>query len=127
MSYIATHRSKLERRHYITTARRNNYWHNFYALKLSKYCRQYGHDFCLVINGSTKADDAYVLPFKEVKKCYSKQYLNGNRWIGIIEDIYLIVSRDGAPVQKFCVTEFHNAFELLQEAPTPLPNIDEFI
>jgi hypothetical protein len=127
MSYIKTHKPRLEQRHYITTARRSNYWHNFYEKKLGKYRHRFGDDFCLVINGSTKADDAYVLPFKAVKDCYSKQYLNGNRWIGIIEDIYLIVSRSGAPVQRVCVAEFHNAFELLQEAPLPLPVKDEFV
>jgi hypothetical protein len=94
---------------------------------MNEYCRKFGDDFCLIINGSTTSDNAYVLPYKEVKACYSPQYLNGNRWIGIIEDIYLIVSRSGAPVQRVCVAEFHNAFELLQEAPKPLPAKDEFI
>jgi hypothetical protein len=68
-----------------------------------------------------------VLPYKAVKECYTNQYLNGNRWIGIIEDIYLIASRAGAPVQRVCVAEFHNAFELLQQAPLPLPVKDEFV
>jgi hypothetical protein len=127
MSYIERHREILKQRHYLTTARRHNYWHNFYAQKLNGYFRKFGDSFCLVINGSIKADDTYILPYKEVKTCYSEQYLNGNRWIGIIEDNHLIVSRAGAPVQRVCVMEMHNAFKLLQNAPLPLPVEEEYI
>jgi len=87
MSYIAAHRAKLGKRHYITKATSGTHWYNFFAGRLDEYRQTYGDEFCLVINCSDDQDTAYVLPFKEVKEMFSPEYLNGARWVGnVIND-----------------------------------------
>src|SRR6266700_7960291 len=107
MSYIPSHRAQLEARHYITTARTCTHWYNFYAGKVNEYRQLYGDNFCLVINCSLKHDDAYVLPFKDVKESFSPEYLNGNRWIGTVRRDNIIVSVAGKPMQEVYVGRFH--------------------
>ncbi|MCU0785735.1 MAG: hypothetical protein MUF81_17165, partial [Verrucomicrobia bacterium] len=119
MTYIAAHRARLSERHYITDATSGTHWYNFYAGKLTEYRRMYGDDFCLVINCSETHDSAYVLPFKDVKEMFSPEYLNGTRWVGNVIKENLSVSLGGKPMQEMCIDDFHNAFELLQEAPLP--------
>jgi len=121
MSYIITHKARLARRHYITLARTGTHWYNFYAKKLKRYFSRYGDDFCLVINCSKAHDDAYVLPFKDVKEYFSPKYLNDDRWIGIVRHDNIIISLGGQPIQEVYAGHLHNAFNLLQDAPQPTP------
>lgn len=86
----------------------------------------YGDEFCLVINCSESQDTAYVLPFTAVKEMFTPEYLNGTRWVGNIIKDNLSVSLGGKPMQEMYVGNFHNAFELLQDAPQPLPARPEF-
>ena len=81
----------------------------------------YGDKFCLVINCSETQDSAYVLPFKEVKEIFSLAYLNGTRWIGNVIKDNLSVSLGGKPMQEMYVGNFYNAYEILKNAPQPLP------
>jgi hypothetical protein len=121
MSYITNHRVRLEHRHYVTTAQTGTHWFNFYAKKLRDYRREYADDFCLVINCSDVQDQAYILRYAEVEDCFTPQYLNGPRWIGTVRNDNLTVSLAGKPIIELHVGRFLNAFELLQNAPQPLP------
>ena len=127
MSYIAAHRAKLSKRHYITNATSGTHWYNFFAGRLDEYRQTYGDEFCLVINCSNDQDTAYVLPFKEVKEMFSPEYLNGARWVGNVINDNLSVSLGGKPMQEMYVGNFHNAFEMLQDAPQPFPAKPEYL
>jgi hypothetical protein len=127
MTYIKAHRARLSHRHYITDATSGTHWYNFYAGKLTDYHRTYGDDFCLVINCSEAHDNAYVLPFKDLKEMFSPEYLNGPRWVGNVVKENLSVSLGGKPMQEMCIDQFRNAFELLQNAPRPLPTKPEYV
>jgi hypothetical protein len=121
MTYIEAHRARLSERHYITNATSGTHWYNFYAGTLDDYHRMYGDEFCLVINCSENHDDAYVVPFNEVKEMFTREYLNDKRWVGNVIKEYLSVSLGGNPMREMDVGHFHNAFELLQDAPQPFP------
>jgi hypothetical protein len=131
-SYITYHRPRLQSRHYITDARVGTMWFNFYQAKLRDFVREHGSDFCLVINGSSKQDDAFILPYKAVKDFFSPEMLDGShRWVGSIRmvDEVILISANGKS-KEFSGHEFHNAFQLLKDAPMPLPNsrgVDEFV
>jgi hypothetical protein len=43
------------------------------------------------------------------------------RWIGNVVKDYFSISNAPLPKQETDVCHFHNAFELLQDAPQPLP------
>ena len=123
MSYITKNRLSLEQRHYITDATVQTMWFNFYEGKLRDFIANYGRDFCLVINGSTVFDDAFILPFRDFKDFFSPDLLDANhRWIGYVraDDEEIKLSTSGKTKEKFG-HEYHNAFHLLQDAPLPLP------
>jgi len=128
-SYITTHRLKLARRHYVTTASRM--WFNFYPHKLRTYVTDYGDDFCLVINCSRQCDDAFILPFHDFRDFFTPAFLQDNRrWHGYIraddEAIRLTPCRAG---HERLAHEYHNAFHFLQGVPLPLPSeadLEEF-
>src|SRR6266576_6104226 len=112
MSYITANRPVLQQTHYITNARAH-YWYNFYSGTLERHVRLYGEDFCLVINGSTAYDDAYVLPFKCVKDFFSPDYIDAHgRWMGDVEGVTVRLWRKGKPGKSIGAGEFHNAFHL---------------
>jgi hypothetical protein len=106
-----------------------SHWFNFHAKKLlEQYQKPYGEDFCLVINCSSAHDDAYVLPFGEVKHCFLGQYLDvRNRWCGNVVRENLIISVDEKEMERLDISGFHDAFELLKDAPKPLPVKDVFL
>jgi hypothetical protein len=123
MSYISDHRSSLERRHYIIDATTQTMWFNFYEGKLGEFIGSFDHDFCLVINGSRQFNDAFILPFKDFKDFFSSDFLDAtHRWSGNVRaaDEVIMLSLDGKTKEKFG-HEYHNAFDLLQDAPSPLP------
>jgi hypothetical protein len=123
MSYITDNRSRLEQRHYITDATVQTMWFNFYEGKLRDFIASYGYDFCLVINGSTKFDDAFILPFNNFRDFFTSDFLDANhRWVGYVraDDEMIRLSIGGKTKEQFG-HEYHNAFHLLQDAPLPLP------
>jgi hypothetical protein len=123
MSYISDHRLSLEMRHYITDATTQTMWFNYSECKLREFIGSFGHDFCLVINGSRQFNDAFIFPFKDFKDFFSSDFLDAtHRWSGNVrtDDEVIKLSLDGKPKEKF-VHEYHNAFDLLQDAPLPLP------
>jgi len=126
MPYIANHRESLERRHYVTQATSATNWFNFYEGKLRDYIDQYGLDFCLVIDCSTKVDDAYVLPFGEFKDFFTIGLLDGSRrWVGNVHNEAIKISANDTNKEEF-VSQYHNAFHLLKDAPTPIPKKPEY-
>lgn len=131
-SYITHHRARLEQRHYVTDATTKTMFFNFYESRLRDYISSFGHDFCLVINGSPKFEDAFILPFKDFRDFFSPDFLDGvHRWVGNIRphDEAIVISTGGTSKEALG-HEYHNAFHLLQDAPLPLPkepDIEEFI
>src|SRR3954468_14552263 len=101
-SYIYESEPAVGLRHYVMTAETDDHWFNFYAGKLAKYQNDYADDFCLVVNGSTTEDDAYVLPFAEFSDFFSKDYLAPRtmRWVGHIVGERIILNRTGKPPKK---------------------------
>jgi len=126
MPYIANHREILEQRHYVTAARSATNWFNFYEGKLREYIDRYGSEFCLVIDCSTKIDDAYILPFGDFKDFFTSDFLDAShRWYGNIlkENIRISVNNAG---KERSVYDYHDAFHLLQDAPNPKPQKPEY-
>jgi hypothetical protein len=93
---------------------------------MGKYSQNYGDEFCLVINCSTEFDSAFVLPFASVKEIFAKEYLSGPRWIGTVINERLRVSLGGKPVNELYVGKYYNAFQLLHDAPQPVPTMREY-
>ncbi len=77
----------------------------------------------MVVCCDCTTDDAYVIPYAEVKDLLIPPYLrdSGTRWIGNLYNEYFSISCAPLPKQEIDVCRFHNAFELLQDAPQPLP------
>jgi hypothetical protein len=121
MTYFSAYEGKLKRRHYITAARVDTHWFNFYASRVDDYRHEFGKLFCLVVNCSDKTDDAFILPFAEFEDVFSQEMLSGGRWVGTLINDNLSVFCDGKASEERCVSDFHNAFHLLQEAPQPVP------
>ncbi len=69
-SYIADHFKELRKRHYVRNARTPTYWFDFQSSKVESYRQRYGDNFCLIVNGSDSHDDAYIMPYNEVKKLF---------------------------------------------------------
>ena len=110
-SRISANRRLLARRHYVRKATAANHWFDFTASRLEQYRRHYGDDFCLVINGSTDADDAYVIPFSQARRAFSADALDHRgRWVGTVRDEVLHLTPSGRSLN---VRAFHNAFEFL--------------
>jgi hypothetical protein len=102
-------------------------WFNFYKNVLDKYIAAYGNEFCLIVDHDEHANDAYILPYANFKYLFALERLKKSRWMGNIRDEYLRISNGGSPVEQIYVSEYHNAFALLQDAPQPVPpkpNID---
>jgi hypothetical protein len=104
---------------------------NFWEGKFTDYISTHLHDFCLVINDSSTTDDAFILPFKGFRNIFTPDFLDArNRWVGNIraDDEYMVISAHGRS-KKVPLSEYHNGFHLLQDAPLPLPkepDISEF-
>jgi hypothetical protein len=121
LSYLQTHKARIQRRHYYIQAGTSTLWFNFYRNVLNEYIKHYGDGFCLIIDHDRDSDDAYILPYTEVKHFFTLAYLRKTRWVGNIIAEYFTTSRRDQPVQQMYVSEFHNAFELLRDAPQPIP------
>jgi len=117
----------LKQRHYVTTATTSTHWYDFYPSILNTRRSQYGDNFCLVLNCSRICDEAYILPFTKFAQYFSPEYLKGNRWFGHVRREYLTVEPDQGPIHEVDVGPFYNAFELLQDAPQPIPARIEFL
>ena len=127
-SYITYHRPRLEVRHYITDARVGNKWFNFSQAKLRDYVVSSGRDFCLVINGSHDREDAFILPYVDVKDFFSPDMLDGShRWVGTVRMLdWAIIISTGGKSKEFLGFGYHNAYHLLQDAPKPLPEVSDY-
>jgi len=131
-SYITYHRARLEQRHYITDATTKTMFFNFYESRFTDYISNYGYEFCLVINGSSKCNDAFIMPFQDFRDFFTPELLDAtHRWVGNIRlhDENVVISAHGVSKER-AAFEYHNAFHLLQDAPLPLPmepDVDEFV
>jgi hypothetical protein len=126
MPYLTDHKFMLGQRHYITRARSQTNFFNFWEGKLRDYVHSHGTDFCLVIDCSATFDSAYILPFEEFRDFFTHDLLDANhRWVGNIHNEVIRISANGL-AQERSVGEYQNAFHLLQDAPTPVPKDVEF-
>jgi hypothetical protein len=88
--------------------------------KLQTYVDRYEDRFCMVLNHSNAVDDAYIMPYQDVKMMFSEENLerDGTRWMGSIREGVLEL-RAGA--HKLNVARYHNAFgefdPLISKAP----------
>ncbi len=120
-SYITNHRAALEQRHYVTTANTKTMFFNFYSHIVWDFTDKYRDDFCFVINGSAVSDDAYILPYKDFRDFFAPELLDEKfRWIGNVRDEVIRISADGI-ARELVVSEYYNAFKLLQDPPLPIP------
>ena len=121
MSYITLHRASLEQRHYVTDATTKTMFFNFYESRVRDYIIRYQYAFCLVINGSTVSDDAFILPYKDFRDLFTADLLDETkRWVGNVRDEVIRISA-GGKAQERVVHDYYNAFKLLQDPPLPLP------
>jgi hypothetical protein len=126
MPYLADHNFTLGQRHYITHARSQTNFFNFYEGKLRDYIHSHGTNFCLVIDCSTAFDSAYILPFEEFRDFFTQDLLDSShRWVGNVRNEYIRISANGL-AQERSVGQYLNAFHLLQDAPAPIPKEVEF-
>jgi hypothetical protein len=123
MSYITHYKLRLERRHYITDATTKTIWFNFSKYKLNEFISTYGSEFCMIINGSTEFDDAFILPFTDFRDFFTNASLkDGRRWMGYIRaDDELIRLSPCRNRHERSGYKYYNAYHLLQVAPLPLP------
>ena len=111
-SFVTANRAALRRRHYVRDATAANRWFDFASSKVQQFERRYGDDFCLVVNGSEDADDAYVLPYRFARQVFKAEHLDSRgRWVGTIVGDHLKL---GKADRSHPVHEFHNAFHLLR-------------
>jgi hypothetical protein len=121
-SYIADNLSTVGVRHYVMKATTDNHWFNFYPSQIATRQAQFGDDFCLIVNGSTTEDDAYVLPFAEFRGFFTDDFIDPkkNRWVGHIASDKLTLNRQGkSPTKSRPVRRFHNAFQLIERNYVP--------
>ena len=80
-------------------------------------------------DGSAVADDAFILPYKDFMDFFTEDLLDGaKRWVGNIRNEEIRISAGGVAHAR-AVQQYYNAFNLIQDAPTPLPkklDISEF-
>jgi hypothetical protein len=126
-SYITQHSLRLRQYHYIQTATTRQRWFNFSKRPLSRYIREFGDDFCLVINCSRQWDEAYILPFGDFKDLFvPASMIDERRWEGGIVDDCIRLSPVEKNFEKFVGT-YLNAFHSLRHAPLPLPQAVDFV
>lgn len=107
-------------------------WFYFAESTLRNYVYAFDADFCLVANGSPMFDHAFILPFKDFREFFSPDLVDANgRWVCTIrsKNNVLRVSYFERFKEK-SISEYHNAFHLLQEAPEhsrPTPDINSMI
>ena len=115
-NYILDNRASLSDRHYIRKANTETYWFDFSYSKLKMYQKKFGDDFCLVIFRSGTEDDAYIMPFFQVKALFDTRFLDDrNRWIGTITHNTINLSSSG---HCMSVSAYYNAFQYLDSEDT---------
>jgi hypothetical protein len=80
-NYVADHREELEQRHYLRKANVDDHFFDFSELQCAKNARlsrPLGDDFCVVVF-SDASEDAWVMPYRDVKSVFSDQYIQGGR------------------------------------------------
>ena len=91
---------RLKKRHYVRKATADNYWVDFSKRKLEGFISRFGEEFCLIINGSTEYEDAYVIPYKVAETVLTESTLEKprNRWIATVKYGNLCVQNKSVPV-----------------------------
>src|SRR3954451_11833727 len=81
-NWIIANRSKLAKRNYIRTNKNAFVDIRFSAKKLSRYKKEYGEEFNLVIVGSPKLElDFYVLPYSRMRDLLTEKFIDErNSW-----------------------------------------------
>jgi 5-methylcytosine-specific restriction endonuclease McrA len=112
-NFIIENFAELEKRHYIRKAGAQDYWLDFRATRIDNYHSLYGDCFCLIVYGSQEQDDAYIIPYAEIKPLLDPGYADSRgRWMGSISDDVLSIRRCD---RSLIVASFYNAFEFLRD------------
>jgi len=136
MTYMEKYRKRLERRHYINSARdprqKGEHWYDINVQKYEKYRSEYGDGFCIVLicSDTPSHDDAYVLPVKDIKGLFRPEYVkreDDQRWMGHVKNEEIAVEVEGRPVATIPIRKYYNAFGLLQDAPPYDPEPTEYV
>jgi hypothetical protein len=115
-NFVKENVENIRPRHYLLLANKGHHWFNAYPGVIADYRSRYGDDFCLVLWRSGPRDDAYVVPYAQLKRLFVESNLVGGpkktlRWHGTVKNDYLaLLGRRGEPVP---VRGLHNAFALL--------------
>jgi hypothetical protein len=128
-TYIARNKTRFKQRHYLLNPRTGTRFFDLHSKTLGEKRNQYGGDFCIIINCSDTSDSAYILPVAEFSDFFSDEYLMGAnksdknryRWrCNILSDELRLKTPD-TDAKTRVISNFYNAFELLQGAPEPRP------
>ena len=113
-SLISINRQQLKGKHYIRLATSFCYWFDFTSGRMQSYVRRHGDNFCIVINGSEDNDDTFIIPYKDARKVFTSDALDGRkRWTGYIRHNTLRIPTGD---KSLLVERFHNAFHLLESS-----------
>lgn len=115
-NYIVNNKNILKDRHYLLLANQAGHWFNISPNRLNEYKERYIDDFCIILYRSGSHDDAYVMPFKAIKRLFSERSLmiasgGSSRWVGSIRNDQLNIRREDSTV---LVSQYYNEFELLK-------------
>jgi hypothetical protein len=112
--YIEENIKGLKLKHYVRYASSDtNYWFDFTSSKLDLYRRKHGDNFCLIIQGSKSVNDAYILPYYDVRLFFTNDLIDQRgRWIGTIKNDIIKISANGK-TNSFSGSKYYNALYLL--------------
>lgn len=113
-SYISDNRILLGKRHYIRRTAGADYWFDFTVGKMRKYQEEFGDNFCVVLYASDTKDDAYIIPYKELKPVFLDNLIDKRgRWTGTIRENVLGIYKHPSPGRFVAISAYYNALELL--------------
>ncbi len=109
-------KKKLSEKHYIIEANTENhlfYWFIINFALIKQYEKDYHDDFCIVIICSAKHNDAYILPFQDIKNFLPSKYIEySGAYLGTIDNSTLKLELTHS-CKPLSIERYYNAFHLL--------------
>jgi hypothetical protein len=110
-NFAFDHHEKLKKRNYVLISRIEDHWARIAKGKLDEYIRQFGDVFNIVLITDPEANDGYlVIPFRQVKHCFTAETLGGSTdvegsagWtMSVLDDrLQITNATDSFPVAPF--------------------------
>lgn len=113
---IKNNYDRLNSRHYLLKTSRSDFWFNATPSRMRELANEHGDDFCVVVWRDGEDNDAYVMPYGEVKGEFVEDRLvehrgkKQSRWLGSIPKGKLTLRGSSIAAD---VSRFHNAFSPL--------------